>query len=151
MSVTATLTGALEFFSETGTEGGYYYFMDTGPEFAHRYDQPCWDADNASCPTRMTYDAGSGPKYTGKRVSDWHFKYEGLRGLKNGDHLKIYENESGPILWEGTVDLRDVDSWGPDGGTSGLRVHQKANNVDEVEWLEWFLKGLPAELTAKEA
>lgn len=148
--MTETMTGILEFFSETGTEGGWYQFMDTSPEFAHNYEQPCWDADESSCPTRTIYGAENGPEYAGKRASDWHWKYEGLRSLNNGDRLKIWSKDKTEVVWEGEVDLRSVDSWGPDGGTLGLRVHQKSANVDEEQWLRWFAAGLPAELTPAE-
>jgi hypothetical protein len=147
--VADTVKGVLEFFSETGTEGGYYQFMDTSPEFAHSYEQPCWDSNDSMCPTRMTYTSG-GPEYVGKRISDWHYRYEGLRSLKNGDHLKIWSKDKTEVVWEGEVELRRVDSWGPDGGTAGLRVHQKAVNMDEKKWLRWFVESLPAELTAAE-
>lgn len=149
--MTETMTGVLEFFSETGTEGGWYSFMDLSPEFAHNYEQPCWDDPRVGdCPTRMTYKGGVSPNYVDKRVSDWHYRYEGLRSLKNGDHLKIWSKDKTEVVWDGEIDLRSVNSWGADGGTLGLRVHQKANNVDEEQWLRWFVDSLPAELTPAE-
>jgi hypothetical protein len=77
------------------------------------------------------------------------WSYEGLHMLNDGDHLRIYrEEDPTQVVWEGAVKLRRVDSYGPEGGTLGWRVHQKEDvGVGEETWFRWFLDELPAELT----
>lgn len=76
------------------------------------------------------------------------WSYEGLKMLKNGDHLKIWSPDKTEVVWEGQVKLRQVDSFGPEGGTLGWRVHQKEDvGVGEETWFRWFADSLPAELT----
>lgn len=75
------------------------------------------------------------------------WSYEGLHLLKNGDRLKVLAPD-GDALWEGEVQLQEVDSFGPDGGTLGMRVHHKeAVGVGENVWAGWFMAGLRGELT----
>lgn len=69
--------GFLEFYSETGTEGGFWAFQDERfifpPNDTFRHEQ---------------------------------YSYEGLHVLENGDRLTIYSPDAKEVVWEGEISLK---------------------------------------------
>ncbi len=70
------IKGKLDFYTETGTEGGYWAFQD------EKFITP-----NENIP------------------GGYSWSYDGLHILQNGDFLKII-NPDGSIYWEGTIKLK---------------------------------------------
>src|SRR5688500_10380958 len=93
------IEGHLEFYSETGTEGGYWAFYDT--RFGHG-GEPC---EAKYCPMKFRELENEPGKYTldgtGKRSSEFHADYEGLYTLKDGDWLDILDTDGTTVEWSG--------------------------------------------------
>lgn len=134
------INGRLMFHSETGTEGGWYCVQDNAWSHGREVETCPWGA-LSDCPAFLDHWP--------KGWTPQHSSYEGLITLKNGDQL-IISNDIGEVLWSGVVQLRSVNSYGPDGGTGGWRVHQKPENVDDAQWLGWFAKEHPVVLERAE-
>jgi hypothetical protein len=144
-----TWTGRLLFHSETGTEGGWYAFQSHAPGHAHSYDQPCFyvAASADSCPTLMTDEHG-------KRLTDWHYSYDGLMRLRNGDRLVVKGQDGSSVVWEGEVQLEGLPLFSH--GVGPYWVNQipagiSKDSPEEITWASMFFDGMPAELTREDA
>lgn len=117
MKRSVVLEGVCHFWSETGTEGGYWAFQDK--KHIHLPDK-----DNPS----LRWD------------------YEGLWVLVDGDHLIIYDkNNPSQVVWEGEVKLRNHPLFTESAG--GMWIHSDQEGVDRTTWARWFHKEYPAKLT----
>lgn len=127
------IKGTLMFYSETGTEGGYWALQDGA--FTHTAD----DLVNGECPYEFE---DSCPVLDG--VSDVHSKYEGLHGLKQGDRLKIFNpgESRANLYWQGTVDLGNDPLFQND--VWGVWVHNQPVDIERDFWAKPFFEGYKA-------
>jgi len=110
------LTGLLDFFFETGTEGGFWAFQDS------RYISP---------PTQ--------------EFPEGQWSYEGLHILKDGDFLTIYSKDNPTeIVWSGVISLRNYPLFTE--AVFGLWIHADQEGVDRETWARWFFEGYAAKL-----
>lgn len=149
---TGSIAGVCFFWSETGTEGGYWAFHDTRftvPSFAkvcrrcHLY----W-ADNGDTPPAPT-----DPQHCPPGTHDWmpmneareEWLYGGLHVLKNGDQLTIFSKEHPhKVIWKGTIRLEHLGLFQED--AFGFWIHDDQVGMDRETWAEYFLKEYPARL-----
>lgn len=111
------LEGVLHFWSETGTEGGYWAFQDKNFIFP---------------PTE---------KWPHERWS-----YEGLHVLEDGDILTIFSKEDATkIVSTGAIKLRNYEVFTE--SAFGMWVHCDQEGVEREKWAHWFMEGYPAKLT----
>lgn len=107
------ITGRLEPFFETGTEG------------------VIWSLNDPSLPG-----------------------YDGLRGLRNGDHLRIIGSDDATV-WDGEIDLEYTRNWQPypenpshgQQAVSGYWVHGLQTTLDPERWGSYFFERYRGELT----
>lgn len=138
--------GVTEFWSETGTEGGYWAVMDIRGVNLGRYPAP-----------------GS-------------YSYYGLLLLEDGDRLTIFDRESitpahvedetdadesveerrdpilhwnGKVLWDGEIKLREHPVFKEH--AHGLWIHNDLEGVDRSEWAKLFIKPHPCRLVTRRA
>ena len=110
------LKGVLDFWSETGTEGGHWAFQD------EKYISP---------PT---------PEWPHERWS-----YDGLHVLDNGDILVIYSKDNpNQIVWSGEIELIQHEVFTE--SAYGMWIHTDQKGVDRDIWARWFMEGYPAML-----
>jgi hypothetical protein len=144
--IPAPVAGVLNFFSETGSEGGWYSWQED--KFIHRAGEKCFYEH--PCPVT-------------DGLSPVHWSYDGLHYLKNGDRLVIYDmdgadflrphGEPATILWTGIVNLRrrnDVYR-NRKANVFGFWVNQEPEpsmNVERLVWARWFFDGYPCEVVA---
>lgn len=149
---TESIEGVCFFWSETGTEGGYWAFHDTRftvPSFAkvcrrcHLY----W-ADNCDAAPAPT-----DPQHCPPGTHDWmpmneareEWLYGGLHVLKNGDQLTIFSKEyPHKVLWKGEIHLEHLGLFQED--AFGFWIHDDQVGMDRETWAEYFLKEYPARL-----
>lgn len=110
------LTGICFFFSETGTEGGYWAFQDS------KYISP--------------------PRPDSTHES---WSYKGSHILKNGDRLTIYDKiEPLKIVWSGIIALREYTPFQEH--ISNCWIHADQEGVKREHWAFYFFKNFPAKL-----
>lgn len=109
------LEGVLHYWSETGTEGGYWAFQDK------RFIKP---------PT------------PGHPHGQW--SYDGLHVLKDGDHLTIFSSDHGGAVWSGKIKLKKYPSFKESVRTNGMWIHADQEGVKRETWAKWFLLEYPA-------
>lgn len=112
----AEYKGVLTFYSETGTEGGYWAFQD------EKFIEPA----------SITFPDG-------------HWLYEGLHVLENGDDLTIYgKDEKEGIIWHGLISLTPFSVFEQD--AFGMWIHSDQIGVERETWTRWFMQEYPATL-----
>ena len=110
------IKGVLYFYSETGTEGGYWAFQDE--EFIF-------------------------PPKPG--FSDVQWSYDGMHILKNGDYLKVFsKTNSRKIVWEGIINLIELPLFKE--SVFNLWIHSDQTGIERERWARWFTEEYPAEL-----
>lgn len=128
------MRGHLLFHSETGTEGGWYAFLDDRYIHGGNTGDPCpWGSEG--CPVEI------GQFHE-------HVSYEGLHRLRNGDYLTVRDT-TGAVLFDGEVRLvRRTDVYRSETATIfGWWVNQEPDvGVDREIWARWFFDDLPATL-----
>ena len=108
------LRGVLHFWSETGTEGGYWAFQD------EQFISP---------PT--------------KDWPHERWSYDGLHVLKNGDKLTIYSKENKTkIVWAGAIKLKEYRLFTE--SASGMWIHADQEGIERKIWAGWFFEQYPA-------
>ena len=113
------LPGLLHFWSETGTEGGYWAFQD----------ERFIDASSRDWP-----------------FGRW--RYEGLWVLKDGDELTIFDKfNPAQEVWRGAIRLREHPLFTESIG--GLWIHADQEGLPRDMWAKWFMSGYPAEYWPK--
>ncbi len=162
-SLEEVLEGVLTFFSETGTEGGYWAFQDS------RYILPnitrytckkcylCWDKEiNPSAPPvfeQLPDDDFDFPEFCPpdahqfELVSKETWSYEGLHLLEDGDHLTIYRPGSKAEVWSGVIALKQHPLFTED--AQGMWIHADQKGIDRETWAEYFFKGYAAKLAPR--
>jgi hypothetical protein len=119
MTIDRPLRGLLHFWSETGTEGGYWAFQD------ERFIDPA------------SRDWPFG-----------RWRYEGLWVLKDGDELAIFDKYNPRReIWRGAIRLREHALFTESAG--GMWIHADQEGVPRDKWAEWFMSGYPAEYWPK--
>ncbi len=117
MEKSVVLEGVCHFWSETGTEGGYWAFQNAKYIFA---STPEWPHGNWS--------------------------YDGLWVLQDGDFLTIYEkDDSSRIMWEGEIKLHNYTPFTE--SAFGMWIHSDQEGVDRGTWAQWFFEEYPAKFT----
>ncbi|MDP4010531.1 MAG: hypothetical protein Q8P37_01590 [Candidatus Spechtbacteria bacterium] len=163
------LMGILHFFSETGTEGGYWAFQDSRfiTKNTTRFTcTKCWayldtEADPDS-PLQVTHvmplDEALEEEESGKRrqdcppdehnfrpVSEDNWSHEGLHILKDEDVLIIYDKENpDQIVWQGYISLLKHALFAEH--ASGMWIHADQAGIDRETWANWFFEEYPAKL-----
>ena len=112
-----TLEGILHFFSEPGTEGGYWAFQDKRfitPNTTYFACTKCgtvWNKEKYPESTHSTLRDQCLPDdhdHNFQPLSEERWSYNGLRILQNGDQLTIYsKNDPAKTVWSGTISLLD--------------------------------------------
>lgn len=154
------LEGALEFYSETGTEGGYWAFQDKKfitPNTTLFTCKKCglmWDKEkdssdhlkNATGKASFKTNVFCPPEEHEFNLSCPNFhSYEGLHVLKNGDHLTIYcEEDPERVLWSGVISLKQHPLFTQD--AFGFWIHADQEGMDREAWATYFFKNYPAKL-----
>ena len=114
------LEGVLHFWSETGTEGGYWAFQDK------KFIYP---------PT---------PDWPHERWS-----YDGQHVLRNGDALVIYsKDEPRRTIWSGEIELIQYPMFTE--SAHGMWIHTDQKGVGRDTWAKWFIEEYPALLVKAE-
>lgn len=110
------LTGVCFFFSETGTEGGYWAFQDS------KYISPS-ESDSSR--------------------ASW--SYKGTHILKNGDLLTVYDkDEPNRIIWSGIITLREYGLFQEH--VFNCWIHADQEGIDRETWAVYFFTEHPAKL-----
>lgn len=152
--------GVCHFFSETGTEGGFWAFQDSQfitKNVPRPYCKKCgkylepqkYENLKVVKVLPITQEVLDGkeppecPEGQHEREVNDSWSYEGLRILKDGDHLTIYSKENpDEIVWEGNIKLREHPLFTED--ASGLWIHADQEGVDRETWARWFFDEHPA-------
>ncbi len=163
MTKDATLQGFLHFYSETGTEGGYWAFQDARhitPNVTRFSCAKCsayWDKGHDPVgPTAESHPEGEscgwGEPYCAPDAHDFRlvspedWSYEGLHVLRDGDVLTVYDKaDRTKIVWSGTIRLREHPLFTEH--AFGMWIHADQEGVGREQWAEWFCNQLPASLT----
>lgn len=128
MSERSVIKGVCEFYSETGTEGGYWAVQNT--DFIHGPTTQCpWEEKN--CPVILG-------------ISTEHYSFHGLHRLKNGDMLTVYDSNRTHIIWSGEVSLIQARPFTQ--SVNGVWVHSLPQSVEVEQWAQWFFANAPADL-----
>lgn len=156
------LVGFLEFFTETGAEGGYWAF--------HVGRKNKKTVTWMVCSKCFSILAGKGTsKISGIKMMpagkisirfpedcppDKHDfqpvavptrSHRELRVLKDGDRLTVYHPKNKhKIIWSGAISLRHYPVFQE--SAFGLWIHSDQNGVPRKKWAKWFFKEYPAEL-----
>lgn len=134
-------SGNLEFFSETGTEGGYWAFSSDDAYYKHFRD----DLVDGNCPW-------GGECHTSRGGHHTHAKHEGLYILKNGDGLSILSEDylPTPLVREDALQFSDWTLY--EEGSRGLAVHNHpiVPPIPLELWGYLFMKELPGYLITDE-
>ncbi|MEX2145176.1 MAG: hypothetical protein WD712_02255 [Candidatus Spechtbacterales bacterium] len=163
------LIGVLHFFSETGSEGGYWAFQDNqfitenttifccSKCFAY-WDKSA-DSDSPLTVTHAypleiviemeekgtTYEDCPPDEHIWEPVSPDIWSYEGLHVLENDDTLIIYDKQNpDDIVWQGDISLREYDLFTEH--AFGMWIHADQRGVDRETWAMWFFEEYPAKL-----
>lgn len=132
--------GRLDFFSETGTEGGYWAIQSSDPFYSHKEE----DLVDRECPWKISgCPVALGYYHT-------HSKYEGLRILKDDDAFIIHSEDFIPILTVNSLKLSEFTVF--EESALGFRTHNHpiSPDIPVSLWMYLFLKELPAMLATKE-
>jgi hypothetical protein len=164
--------GVLDFYSETGTEGGYWAFQDERFITPNRTQFSCkicylfWDkARSPKSPpseNRIGYALrhmkigllrkilrcwGRGHKFEKTTETLWSFN--GFHILESGNELTIYgEKERVNVLWSGTINLKDLGIFKEN--AFGYWIHNEQIGVPRETWASWFMNQKPAMLVKGE-
>lgn len=122
--------GRTEFYSETGTEGGYWAVQryDGMHDRSALVDGRCPWGDGDGCPV----------------VRGWwheHASYEGLHVLRDGDRLTVFEADGETVRWSGEISLIRHSLFTED--ARGLWIHADQAGVSRDEWAAMFFAELP--------
>jgi hypothetical protein len=159
------LIGVTEFYSETGTEGGYWAFQDERfikPNTTRFWCKHCylnWTKNTESEEDVLRKGeerrvSASGMPYCERIKHDFvpispeDWSYEGLYLLKNDDYLTIFDREKTKVLWSGTIHLKHYPPFQED--AFGWRIHDDQIGVDREVWAKWFMEKHPAKLITKQ-
>jgi hypothetical protein len=156
----ASYKGVLVFHSETGTEGGYWAFMDEKFMNIPSEAMTCIDcglywtpgmSKKVRCPDDKFYRkvdelcTQRGSHNFELTYPDGSWSYDGLHTLKSGDHITVYEKDDPTkVLWDGTIDLTEFTVF--ENSISGLWIHNYQKNVDQDFWMNMFLYEHPVEV-----
>lgn len=157
----------LEFFSETGSEGGMWACHDRSKLEWKPAQGPFWPGQ----PVRLAEDdspaeiaekegkagVSEGESSLRVRLQDGSERevqaeellvvkngYAGLHILRSGDWLEISSANGEEILWQGYVRLRHYPLFTE--AASGMWIHSDQRGLPRERWALWFFKGLSARL-----
>jgi len=150
------MEGVLEFFSETGTEGGYWAFQDkkfitpNTTLFTCKKCHLIWDKESYS-DDYLTKASADNIKFCAPDKHEFELtcpelhSYEGLHVLEDGDHLTIYSKENHEeMLWSGEISLKKHPLFTQH--VFGLWIHADQEDMDREIWANYFLNHHPAKL-----
>lgn len=168
-----THKGFLMFFSETGTEGGFWAFQDEDERFRVRDDSEVCShcgylrdyVENAHPEARLEEmqviplrDAIANKVPEPCLPSDHKWKPQfpngrwdskGFHVLKNGDELTIYDKEDlEKVVWEGVISLTPFTVGKEQ--AFGMWIHNDQQGMDRETWAKWFMDMNPAKLVSKQ-
>lgn len=168
---TKIMHGILTFHSETGTEGGWYCFVDSAGMYPNTEFFTCtkcnlfWHKKDGD-PNQLNHTElednnlevnNNGPlcewgSHDFKAKPELSWSYDHLHYLKNGDRLTVYNKEDKNIvLFSGKVQLESVEHFTYT--IFGYWVNQKpaeAMGVREHSWALWFFQEYEAVLVRPE-
>jgi hypothetical protein len=164
-----SMSGSLEAYFETGSEGTWWAFLDERfchiPDDTRRCRQcgtyppiigagllvptrsvPLSDLDeNLTMPPTCEELDPPLPHEFELAYPDGRASYEGLHLLENGDALTIFDpQERTRVVWQGVVDLGPTTTYEDE--IAGLWIHNRQAGVDAETWMRWFAEGFPATL-----
>lgn len=111
------LVGVLFFWSEIGTESGYWAFQDKEFIFPPTEERP-----------------------------HVRWSYDGFHELKNGDNLTVYsKDDPDKVIWTGIIKLKPYPPFSE--SAHGRWIHTDQEGIDRDTWTRWFMERYPAKLT----
>lgn len=142
------IVGNTEFFSETGTEGGYWAIHDRRGmhDASQLIDGRCpWGPEHETRFTDGTSFCPAMREPTRDDPNPKHATYYGLFTLQTGDRVIIYDEvDPTKIVFEGKISLEPLPLFTEH--AHGLWIHNDQKGQDREAWAELFLKELPAVL-----
>jgi len=138
MSNERVLHGFLQFWSETGTEGGYWTFFDKRHAFTKIPQGHC---QTCGLFVRGTPRPCSNRQPHREEARPIIWNHVGIHILKNDDFLTIYAKDEKNIVWEGIVELISYPLFTQN--ASGLWIHADQTGVDRDIWAKWFFDEHP--------
>lgn len=70
--------------------------------------------------------------------------YDRLHILKNGDRLKIEHPTKKAVVWDGVIDLKELNLFTED--ARGMWIHADQKGIPRNIWSNYFFKGYSATL-----
>ncbi len=161
------LEGILHLFSETGTEGGYWAFIDARyikTNVPKGYCKKCgiWlKEQSGALQIARVYnldniddeflESGNLPEPQDcpnnnheEEIGDY-WDYDGLHVLQDGDHLTIYNpKKKDEELWSGVIALQHYGVFTQD--AFGLWIHADQKGINREVWAEYFFGEYSAKL-----
>lgn len=165
------LVGVLFFYSESGTEGGYWAFQDerfiteNTTKWVCSKCNRCCDGEARSAPlTEIDHsvpitealelleeeecnEQGPGECQPGEHDFQLSprqiWSYEGQHILEDEDILVICDKENHEqVLWQGDISLIEYELFTEE--IFGLWIHSEQRDVERETWATWFLGEYPA-------
>ena len=173
MGLEDKLEGVLTFHTETGTEGGYWAFMDSKFMTENKTSYVCkkcynfWNKEQepgGPKPLEPLIKKGENYDLLMEELANLpvcppnehefelypknFYSYEGLHILGNGDHLTIYDpNERDKVIWSGEINLQQYDLFTEVADI--YWIHADQIGIERETWAEYFFKEYPARLVKK--
>ena len=172
-STPITLEGVCTFYSETGTEGGYWAFQDlrftseNTNNFVCKKCGICWDKERE--PDEPHYEESEEqlppeekqaleellghavPPYcpAGSHIFELYperfWLYEGLHVLEDGDQLTIYNPKNREnVVWESSIALQHYKLFTE--SAFGWWIHADQRGIGRNVWAKYFFEEYPAKL-----
>ena len=131
------LHGYLEFYAETGTEGGHWAFRDENGTHTSV------DLVDGKCP----FGAKNCPVVLGTYFE--HTTHESLYILRDGDKLTVFEGAKSDIVaWSGVIELIHHPAFTEE--VFGWWIHADQAGTPRKTWASMFFDGCPATLIRDE-
>lgn len=153
------LKGVCTFYSETGTEGGYWAFQDEKFMGIPNNTENCAKCGYFREFIEKSLDQGKAPilDYQGCKLGGHEWKlaypdgvwsYEGLHILEDDDKMIIFDKGNPEkIVWKGTISLKQLGLFTDD--AFGMWIHSDQIGIEREVWARWFMEEYPAKLEKK--
>lgn len=142
------LEGVVHFFTETGTEGGYWAFQENKFMKENTTMFSCtkchyfWDKERH--PQGPEVPCTKGGQHEFVINPPMFFLGEGLHTLKDGDYLVIYSKDRSRVVWSGHILLKKYPVFREN--AFGFWIHADQQGIKREVWAKYFFDELPAKL-----
>jgi hypothetical protein len=166
------MKGVVHFYSETGTEGGYWAFQDEAYIGLENPEERCEECGIMRSYFERTKEEKSTlmathtrPLSSALEEEEWKtpeecekgnhiwvplfpngmWSYEGLHVLGDRDRLTIFSKENPEeVVWSGEIALVQHELFTED--ARGMWIHADQAGIERETWSQWFFAENPAEL-----